>query len=130
MSNINLLEASSIVLQCVRRAVEDDLSVTHSSGSVIPINLQSGQGAKILSVILCNTGGSAYTIDMGISYDNGSSFFYMYEAYSIAADTTWVAISPDTTGPVFMEENEEFRIHGSAGTETNVWMTVSYELIS
>ena len=126
MSNINLLEASSIVLQCVRRAVEDDLSVTHSSGSVIPINLQSGQGAKILSVILCNTDSNAYTIDTG----NGGSFFYMYEAYSIAADTTWVAISPDTTGPVFMEENEEFRIHGSAGTETNVWMTVSYELIS
>ena len=132
MADINLLAASSIVLKSRRDTVEDDYAVTASSGgNISPINLGADQAAKVISLILRNTSSStAYDIDVAVSENSAGNYAYLYENYSIAADTTWIAVSPNTTGPIFLEELDEFRIGGSTGAETYVYFTLSYELIT
>tara|TARA_Y100000034_G_C6845645_1_gene383061 strand:+ start:416 stop:814 length:399 start_codon:yes stop_codon:yes gene_type:complete len=132
MADINLLAASSIVLKSARGTVEDDYAVTSSYSATAEINLGNDQAAKVISLVLRNTNSStAYDIDVFVSANQAAApNSYLYENYSIAADTTWIAVSPNTTGPIFLEEADEFRIGGSSGSEAYVFYTLSYELIT
>ena len=98
MADINLLAASSIVLKSARGTVEDDYTVTNSNSATAVINLGGGQAVKVISLVLRNTNSStAYDIDVFVSANQASADnSYLYENYSIAADTTWIAVSPNT----------------------------------
>ena len=127
MADVNILAATHIYLRRQRQMVRDDQSVTHSAARVI--DLGSDQAAKIVSLMFRNNGSSAYTITVAVSETNAGDISYIYEDYSLAANTTWWAIAPYTTGPIFLEENDELRAHGSTGANTYVWINCNYELL-
>jgi hypothetical protein len=129
MAVVNILAATSIILKNKKQMVEDDSSITSTQGNVEIINLGSGQAAKVISLVFRNSSSStAHTISVAVSENQGGNASHIYGDYSLAADTTWWAITPYTTGPIFLEEYE-LRAHGSTGANTDVYTNCNYELL-
>ena len=65
------------------------LHATLSNSEADILTIASGKTATILSITLCETGGTAETFDLYIRDDASSSDYYIYKTQAIGANETF-----------------------------------------
>ena len=99
-------------------------SVTTSNQDIIDV--PADKVYKINTIIIANIDGtSAADITVGVSTDNGSSFYNIASTVSVPADSTLVVI--DKNSQLYLDETDLLRV--VAGTNNDLEYTVSGEIL-
>ena len=109
----------------------DTITPVVAAGAVVTggtdiIDVTAEYVAKVNSLIICNIDGSnAADITVGVSTDNGSTYFSIASTISVPADASLVVL--DKTNGIYLDETDLLKVTASANSDLTY--CVSYDLM-
>jgi hypothetical protein len=109
----------------------DTITPVVAAGAVVTggtdiIDVSAEYVAKVNSLIICNIDGTnAADITVGVSVDNGSTYFSIASTISVPADASLMIL--DKTNGIYLDETDLLKVTASA--DSDLTYCVSYDLM-